>query len=487
LTKGLVRKKKKTSKKHANFSNKHNVIGEILGILEEKGKSKDWILEQLNRKKVKLKVSPTTNSYEILKTTPKHFLKHLHSLLKDDDFKIHEVRTLTKTFHWFFTDIVRSSDPTIDTKAQVRKINALNLQVNKAETFKNRDPASTVVYWSGDGMAIGFSDSPEKPLRLAIELHKALSRYNKSTTPKNRVHTRIGINTGPVYNIKDVEGNDAIWGDGIIFAKRVMDLCGQNQIFASSNIADDIRKLTPEYKAILHPIGDYSVKHGEQLQIYNVYGRGFGNKTVPQKDKVKERKFSLLDEKNVTSFIFKKIEIKLDVTNPKNMMTRHTWVWQIRNVRKDKDRPLEEMFYSIGGDTPKDFADLNLKVYDHQNKELKISSFATNNPYLKEFYVKFSKPIRYRKTQTLTLQYDWQEPQRKFEFQLSSECSKFRYKLSAPKSLALKNRVLKVNPGTKEKIKATPTADIKFLKNKTEVTWESKKKLKEYDCYQFDW
>jgi len=183
LTKGLV-KKKESSKKTTNFSNKHGIIGEILGLIEEKGKSKDWILEQLNRKKVKLKVSPTTNSYEILKTTSKHFLKHLHSLLKGDDFKIHEVHTLTKTFHWFFTDIVRSSDPTIDTKAQVRKINALNLQVNKAETFKNRNPASTVVYWSGDGMAIGFSDSPEKPLRLAIELHKALSLYNKSTTPK---------------------------------------------------------------------------------------------------------------------------------------------------------------------------------------------------------------------------------------------------------------------------------------------------------------
>jgi len=49
-----VRKKKRASIKPSNFSNKHGIIGEILGLLEEKGKSKDWILEQLNRKKVKL-------------------------------------------------------------------------------------------------------------------------------------------------------------------------------------------------------------------------------------------------------------------------------------------------------------------------------------------------------------------------------------------------------------------------------------------------
>ena len=119
-------------------------------------------------------------------------------------------------------------------------------------------------------MAIGFADSPEKPLRLAIELHKLLYKYNKTHTEKNRVYLRIGIETGSIYFIKDVEGNDTVWGSGIIMARRVMDLCGENQIFASRRIGDDISKLTSEYKAIMHPIGDYSIKHGEQLLVYNI-------------------------------------------------------------------------------------------------------------------------------------------------------------------------------------------------------------------------
>jgi len=470
----------------SNRLDKSSWVGQTLGLLEEKGKSKDWILEQLKHKKIKLKVSPIQNSYEILNACPIFFIKQLHRLLKGDEFEISEVRTLTKTFHWFFTDIVSSSDPSMDTKAQVRKINVLNSQVNKTEIFKKRDLKSTVIYWSGDGMAIGFADSSEYPLRLAIELHKGLSQYNKTVSPKNRVYTRIGISTGPVYIIKDVEGNDAIWGEGIVMARRVMDLCGQNQIFASSKIADDVRKLSPEYKEIFHSVGEYNIKHGSRLKIFNIYGRSFGNKIAPQKDKILKRKLVEGEERNATSFKFKKVDLQLDVTNIKNMMTRHTWIWTIQNVRND-NKSLEELFYSIGGDTAKDFADLNLKIKDDQNKSLKISSFSTNNPYLKEFYVKFSRPIRYKKIQILTLTYDWEEPYRKFGYTLSSECDKLRYRLTVPKNLEVKSRILKVNLGTKEKVKATPPADIKYRKNKTEISWESQKKLKEFESYEFDW
>ena len=58
-----------------------------------------------------------------------------------------------------------------------------------------------------------------------------------------------------------------IWGDGIVMARRVMDLCGQNQIFASSGIADNIRKLSHQYKSIMHPIGKYKIKHDELRRL----------------------------------------------------------------------------------------------------------------------------------------------------------------------------------------------------------------------------
>ena len=129
--------------KSENRLDKSSLVGQTLGLLEEKEKDKDWILEHLKRKKIRLKISSIHNSYEILNASPVSFIKYLYRTLKGDKFAISEVRTLTKTFHWFFTDIVSSSDPSMNTKAQVRKINVLNSQVNKTETFKNRDPKST--------------------------------------------------------------------------------------------------------------------------------------------------------------------------------------------------------------------------------------------------------------------------------------------------------------------------------------------------------
>ena len=81
---------------------------------------------------------------------------------------------LTTTYHWFFTDIVASSDPDVSTNEQARKIIALNKLIEEIEVFRQRDPSSTLILPTGDGMAIGFKDSAEKPMLLAIQLHKFL-------------------------------------------------------------------------------------------------------------------------------------------------------------------------------------------------------------------------------------------------------------------------------------------------------------------------
>src|SRR5439155_2275126 len=229
----------------------------------------------------------TLNSYELLNHCSPDFITRLHRALKGDDISgFKDVQSLTKTYHWLFTDIVGGADPTVPTKEQVRKIAALNELMARTETFRNRDSFSTVILPVGDGVAVGFGDSSEKPLHLAIELHKALYRYNESRNNKERIFIRIGIDMGPVYFVKDLNGKDNVWGPGIILTRRVMDLCGEMNIFASSRIAEDIRKLSPEYEKILHPIGNYSIKHDEELVVYNIYGKGFGNKTAPRKAKV---------------------------------------------------------------------------------------------------------------------------------------------------------------------------------------------------------
>lgn len=475
------------TKKRLGRNFKNDILGETLGLLEEKEKNKDWVLEELKRRRVKLSVAPTENTYEILKASPKKFVKQIYHLLKGDELAVSEVQTLSKTYHWLFVDIISSANPKMTIKAQARKIRTLNEITKKTETFKQRDPNLTKIHWTGDGMAIGFPDSPEKPLRLAIELFKEITKHNKSTPKKNRIFIRIGMNTGDIFFIEDVEGRQAFWGDGIILARRVMDLCGPNQILASENIANGLRKLSPEYSSIIHPIEKYSIKHGEEVSIYNIYGKEFGNKKSPQLGKIQKLRPSDIVDSNTTSFKFKEVEIILDVKNSKTLMTHHTLIWKVENIRKDKDNPLMEIFYPIGGDTSKSMSDLNLRIRDDAGNKLKISSIIRDNPTLKEFYVKLKKPIRFNKKQTLTLEYDWEEPERKFEYLISTECEKLKYKLIIPKEMELKNRIYKVNPTTKEKINVIPLPDIESKRNKTIVIWNSEKKLKEHDTFEFNW
>lgn len=464
-----------------------NIIGEILGLLEEREKSKEWILEELKRKKVKLKVAPTANTYQILCVTPKKVVNHIYSLLKGDDLAVADVKTLSKTFHWFFTDIISSADPKMNIKAQARKIRTFNEITKNTKTFKNRDPKSTIIHWTGDGMALGFSDSPEKPLQLAIELHRSLAKHNENSAKKNRIYIRIGMNTGDIFFIEDVEGHQAFWGDGIVMARRVMDLCGQNQIFASENIANGLRKLSHQNQSIIHPIGEYEIKHDEDISLYNIYGKDFGNKKTPKFGRVKRLRPYEMVESNSADFRFNEVEIILDVKNPKTMMTHHTWIWKVQNLRKDKDLPLSEIYYPISGDIPKEFSELNLKIRDNYGNRLKISNIITNKPTEKEFNVNLKKPIKYKQKQTLFLEYDWEETVRKYEYLLSTECEKLKYKLTLPKEMDLKNRILKVNPGTNAKIKAEPSAIIRYSKDKTNVIWQSEKKLKEYSKFVFEW
>jgi len=285
----MQKSNKKTSTNNHD-PNKIAKVAEIISLLEEAQKTKDWIFQQIKSKHLHLPVKRSMNSFQVLNLCPDEFLSDLLKTLKAKDIDdIGDINSLTKTYHWFFTDIVAGSNPTIPSKEQARKVVVLNELIERTETFKRRDPDSTVILPTGDGMAIGFSDSPEYPLRLSMQLHKLLSEYNKTRRGKEKVLLRIGIDIGPVYVIKDLNGQDNVWGPGIILTRRVMDLAGDMNIFASAKIAEDVRALSPEYKEIVHDIGKFPIKHGEQLHIYNIYGEGFGSKLFPHKGKIIEK------------------------------------------------------------------------------------------------------------------------------------------------------------------------------------------------------
>lgn len=468
------------AQKQDQLISKIDQIAEILGILNETHRGSDWLLEQIKKHKISIKTKG--NSYDLLKECPDVFIVQILRSLKGEDIEgFEDIRTLTKTFHWFFIDIVAASNPTIPTKNQVKKIIVLNELISRTDTFQKRDPDSTVILPTGDGMAIGFSDSPEKPLRLSIDLHKQLNRYNKTQKGIDLLLTRIGIDMGPVYVIKDLNNMDNVWGPGIILTRRVMDLAGDMNIFASARIAQDVLKLSDEYKKILHPIGDYSIKHGEELQIYNIYGDGFGNKVAPKLKKVKKLS---LDEsmKSSNNFKFDKVEILLDVLDIKTMLTRHTWVWSLTNISKE---PKNQIFYTIDGDSPKDFSDMNVIISDDRGKSIDIMSVNVNKPYHKEFFAKMS-PIDPKKSRTIRMRYDWEEPEKNFLFRVPSDCKQMTYVFTIPKGYDSQIRVLKVDLETGLKINATPSPTIKHLDDMTVVSW-TKDNLKAFDAYQIFW
>ena len=467
----------------SKMTQKITEIAEILAVLNDTNRGKDWLMQEVKKHRLKSCVKPTMNSFEMLKALPDDFVSKLLKSLRGDDIEgFEDVQTLTKTFHWFFTDIVAGSNPKIPTKDQVRKIVVLNELISRTETFDKRDPASTVILPTGDGMAIGFSDSPEKPIRLSIELHKLLNRYNEKRSGIERLLIRIGIDMGPVYVVKDLNGKDNVWGPGIILTRRVMDLAGDMNIFASAMIAESTRKLSPEYMEIIHPIGDYHIKHGEELQLYNIYGKDFGNRIAPRSKKVEK----LTEDKMVKpayNFAFKAVDIVLDVTEPTTLLTHHTWVWKLENISKE---PKEQVHYIIDGDKERDFKDLHVTVKDERGNNLEILTVDVNKPTHKEFNVKMRNPMLPKQVKTLKLEYDWEEPDRSFYYRVASDCKDFTYLFSISKEAQIKTRVLRVDAETGYRVYASPNPTIKYLEDKTVVSW-SKTNLKSMDAYQFYW
>ena len=258
----------------------------------------------------------------------------------------------TRTFHWFFCDIVSSAHPSVTTQNQLEKIQKFYELVSKTPEMSKKDP-NRIVVPTGDGYVVGFSDSVEKPVILAKNLLQQVEKYNKSKKGHDKLFLRIGIESGPVYVITDlVTKRKAFWGPGIIMTKRVMDIGKENHLLVSKRIAEDMMKLSKKYKTLFHSIGEYEIKHGEKIEVYNVYGKGFGNKIFPRAGKETVKPESDKDKRTTSNFKFKKIGITLKVTNSKTLMTSHVFDWDLVNI---SGKTQHQILYQLGGETKKGF------------------------------------------------------------------------------------------------------------------------------------
>ncbi|PYK91919.1 MAG: hypothetical protein DME40_05985, partial [Verrucomicrobia bacterium] len=128
---------------------------------------------------------------------------------------------------------------------------------------------------TGDGGALVFRSSPEAPVLCALEISKALKDH-----PELRV--RMGIHSGPVNEVTDLNEQANIAGAGINIAQRVMDCGDAGHILLSRHVADDLETY-PRWQPCLHNLGEFEVKHGARIGIVNLYDDQIGNPQLPKK------------------------------------------------------------------------------------------------------------------------------------------------------------------------------------------------------------
>lgn len=463
-------------------------VGDILSKLIGLKKDKYWLADQIRLLSPKAQVLPSMTEIEMLNECPDKLIFELKKVFEGLGSTRQEISTFAETYHWFFTDLVASSDPNVTVDDQALRIVDLNKLIEGTATFRNRDVASTIILPAGDGNAVGFKDSQEKPLRLAIELHKALHEYNHGKPSQKKIEVRIGLASGNVYHIKDLNGNPNVWGAGLIFARRVMDLGREKSILAVNEFADGVQRLKPGYRALMHDAGSYWFKHERKpITVYNVYGVVDGIDVGTRKDPaVPSIPDSATDEEfqQTNYFMFDNIELTLQVTDPTTMMTHHTWLRQIVNLA---DKPVPDVYYFLDGDKPRDFSELNIKASDEKGRELQISRISKNLLTRKEFYVGLAVPLKPgQRERFVKLEYDWEEIQREYFYQFASDCKRFKFLLIVPKEMSIRQQVARVNQNTGAKIAASIPAKTRYLDGRTEMEWEVTDILAP-DAYTFYW
>ena len=176
--------------------------------------------------------------------------------------------------HVLFIDIVDYTRRLSDEQRGL--VEELNRIVRGSEQFQRAETAGKLTRLpTGDGMALAFFGSPETPVRCALEISAALQRC-----PGLKV--RMGIHSGPVSGVTDVNERSNVAGAGINVAQRVMDCGDAGHILLSKRIADDLGHYG-RWRPQLHDLGEVEVKHGLKIGIVNLYAEGLGNPESPEK------------------------------------------------------------------------------------------------------------------------------------------------------------------------------------------------------------
>ncbi|HTH18674.1 MAG TPA: adenylate/guanylate cyclase domain-containing protein [Candidatus Udaeobacter sp.] len=176
--------------------------------------------------------------------------------------------------HVLFIDIVGYSKLMINEQSE--QIRTLREIVRGTEQFRLAEAQGKLVRLpTGDGGALVFRNTLEAPVLCALEIGKALKSHPE-------LHVRMGIHSGPVNEVTDLNEQANIAGAGIDIAQRVMDCGDAGHILISKRVADDLEHY-PQWRSLLHELGECEVKHGLRISLLNLYAENAGNPELPTK------------------------------------------------------------------------------------------------------------------------------------------------------------------------------------------------------------
>src|SRR5712692_6997494 len=176
--------------------------------------------------------------------------------------------------HVLFIDIVGYSKLLL--KQQSELLRELNEIVSGTNEFRQADSEGKLIRLpTGDGMALVFRTDPEGPAQCAMEIARALKSHP-------RIQLRMGIHSGPVNEVADVNQRANIAGAGINMAQRVMDCGDAGHILLSKHVAEDLEQ-DDRWRPLLHDLGTCEVKHGVRVGVTNLYSDEVGNPQLPKK------------------------------------------------------------------------------------------------------------------------------------------------------------------------------------------------------------
>jgi len=176
--------------------------------------------------------------------------------------------------HVLFIDIVGYSKRSINEQRGL--LDRLNQIVRSTQEFRSAEAAGGLVENpTGDGMALVVSKNPEEPVECAVAISRVLEEHPE-------LQLRMGVHSGPVSGVIDVNERGNVAGAGINMAQRVMDCGDAGHILLSKRVAEDLEQYE-HWQPLLHDLGTCEVKHDVRVGIVNLFSDGVGNPHIPKK------------------------------------------------------------------------------------------------------------------------------------------------------------------------------------------------------------